>query len=138
MDGSRAVLIDSSAWIEFFRATGGPAHLELRRRIESGAELATTGPVAMELLAGAGAGAGAEVRLIRGVLGGCRMLRVRVEDWEGAAGVYAECRRAGSTPRRLLDCLIAAVAIRAGTPVLARDRDFTQIARHTALELAGR
>ena len=64
------------------------------------------------------------------------MLRVRVEDWAGAAGVYTQCRHAGATPSRLLDCLIAAVAIRAGTPILARDRDFAQIARHTPLELA--
>ena len=42
----------------------------------------------------------------------------------------------GITPRRLLDCLIAAVAIRTGVPVLAQDRDYELIAEHTPLELA--
>jgi predicted nucleic acid-binding protein len=37
--------------------------------------------------------------------------------------------------RSLIDCLIAAVAIREGAPVLERDRDFTIIAAHTELRL---
>ena len=38
--------------------------------------------------------------------------------------------------RRLIDCLIAAVAIRADVPVLHRDGDFDVLARHTELEVA--
>jgi predicted nucleic acid-binding protein len=47
------------------------------------------------------------------------------------------CRRGGETPRKLSDCLIAAVAIRTGAELLAADAAFEAIARHTPLGLAG-
>ena len=34
------ILVDTSAWIEFLRATGSPTHLELRGLIEDEAPLA--------------------------------------------------------------------------------------------------
>jgi predicted nucleic acid-binding protein len=37
--------------------------------------------------------------------------------------------------RSTVDCLIAAVAIRTDTPVLARDRDYGALAQVSALEL---
>jgi predicted nucleic acid-binding protein len=128
-------LIDSSAWIELFRATRTQTHERLRELISAGEALETTEPVAMELLAGARTAR--DRRRIRGALAACRLLSVdNAADWEDAAAVYQSCRRSGETPRRLLDCLIAAVAIRAGVPILARERDFELIARHTPLELA--
>jgi hypothetical protein len=36
----------------------------------------------------------------------------------------------------MVDCLIAAVAIRHDVPVLAKDRDFEALAAHTPLRLA--
>jgi predicted nucleic acid-binding protein len=57
------------------------------------------------------------------------------DDAESAADLYLICRSAGETVRRVNDCLIAAVAIRASLPVLHRDRDFEAIARHSALQL---
>jgi hypothetical protein len=127
-------LVDTSAWIELLRGTGSAVHLRLRELVRGGDELATTGPVSMELLAGARTPTHA--RRIRAALAACRTLEVRgTRDWEDAAALYLTCRLAGLTPRKLLDCLIAAVAIRAGVPVLAQDRDFELIAEHTALEL---
>lgn len=43
----------------------------------------------------------------------------------------------GKTVRQQIDCLIAAVAIRAAAPVLHRDRSFDVLARHTELQIAG-
>ena len=128
-------LIDSSAWIELFRATGSPTHERLRAALSSDEELVSTEPVAMELLAGARDPR--QRRLIKGSLAACRTISVEnAGDWEDAAGIYLRCRMAGATPRRLLDCLIAAVAIRAAVPILAQDRDYELIAEHTPLELA--
>lgn len=56
-------------------------------------------------------------------------------DYEEAAALYRLCRRRGETVRSLNDCLIAAVAIRAGTTVLHHDRDFTVLARHATLRI---
>jgi predicted nucleic acid-binding protein len=50
-----------------------------------------------------------------------------------AAALYRTCRHGGDTVRRLVDCLIAAVAIKAGVPVLHADADFDALARHTQL-----
>jgi predicted nucleic acid-binding protein len=57
-------------------------------------------------------------------------------DFEAGARIYRSCRKGGETIRKLTDCVIAAVAMRNGAAVLARDGDFTAIARHVELELA--
>jgi len=47
------IVVDSSAWIEFFRKTESSVHLGLRRLIEDDVALAVTEVVVMEVLAGA-------------------------------------------------------------------------------------
>ena len=56
-------------------------------------------------------------------------------DAEQAAALHRACRRAGETPRSPNDCLVAAVALRHGVPVLHRDHDFTVLAAHTDLRV---
>lgn len=46
------------------------------------------------------------------------------------------CRRAGESPRRLVDCLIAAVAIAHDVALLHADADFEVIALHVPLRTA--
>ena len=129
------ILVDSSVWVEMLRDTGSPEDRRLRALLNSTEEIATSEPIAMELFAGAKTTL--QRRQVGGVLAACRMLSVSGPiDWEAAAAVHRACRRAGVTPRRMLHCLIATVAIRAGVPVLAKDRDYELIAEHTALELA--
>lgn len=129
------ILVDTSAWIEFLRATGSEAHLRLRSALEDGAELAATDVIAMELLAGARDDADRD--RLRRLVYGLEFLAVEGPgDYEQAAELYRRCRRDGETPSKLSDCLIAAVAIRAGAELLAADADFGAIARHTPLCLA--
>jgi len=129
------ILVDSSAWIEFERGTDSKAHLALRHAVASESELATTGFVMLEVLAG-----GRDEREsanLRRMLGYCRLIPAEEPtDHETAAALYRACRRAGTTIRRLPDCLIAAIAIRADVPVLHRDADFDAIARHSDLRIA--
>lgn len=49
-------------------------------------------------------------------------------DHETAAALYGAARRTGATVRSLLDCLVAAAALRTDSVLLARDRDFEVIA----------
>ena len=127
------ILVDSSAWIELLRATERPAHRTLRRLLTTGAEVAVTEPVVMEVLAGV-----ADVReeeAVRGQLVGFALLPIGgIDAYEHAADVHRACRTAGETVRSLLDCLIAVLAIRAAVPILHANRDFDVIARHTPLE----
>jgi len=129
------ILVDSSAWIEFLRGTGSPVHLRVRAELEGGAALAWTDPIAMEILAGARDDADRD--RLRRLLYGLEFLRVEgPADYEAVAELYRACRQAGETPRKLTDCLIAAVAIRNEVVLLCEDADFDAIARHAPLRLA--
>lgn len=123
-------MVDTSAWVEFLRGTDTPSTRYVRDHV--GGELYTTEPVLMELLAGARVG-GATVRLERLLLSQ-RWARVEPAlDYRGAVDVFHACRAAGHPIRSLNDCLIAAVALRAGVPVAHRDADFEHIAAATGL-----
>jgi hypothetical protein len=58
-----------------------------------------------------------------------------VTDDEAAASLFRTCRRNGATVRKLIDCLIAATAIRADVSVLHADADDDTLARHTPLRI---
>ncbi|HXS33531.1 MAG TPA: PIN domain nuclease [Solirubrobacterales bacterium] len=129
------ILVDSSAWVEFLRATGSPAHLWVRSALRDGADLACTDVIVMEILAGARDDADRD--RLRRLLYGLEFLGVEgPADYESAAELYRLCRRGGETPRKLSDCLIAAVAIRNDAELLCEDADFVAIARHAPLRLA--
>ena len=128
------IVADTSAWVEFLRATGSEANLRLRSLIERD-QLATTDVVLMEVLAGA-RDDGHRDRL-RALLMRCQVVPIAgPRDYEDAADIYRACRQAGHTVRALTDCLIASVAMRAGLSVLHADRDFNTIAGHASLEIA--
>jgi predicted nucleic acid-binding protein len=128
------ILVDSSAWIEFLRATGSPVHRRLRAALEEGAALACTDVILMEILAGARDES--DRQRLRRLLYGLEFLAVEgPADYERAADLYRRCRTRGETPRKLTDCLIAAVAIRNGARLLCEDADFDAIARHTPLQV---
>ena len=66
------------------------------------------------------------------------MSAVEIEDGidvDGAATIYRRCRRAGITPRGLVDCMIVAVAVRHDATVLSQDADMARIAEVTTLRL---
>ena len=129
------ILADTSAWVEYLRATGSPVHRRLRDLIAGDGDLATTDVVMMELLAGPTAHD--EMARLRRLLLRFQLLPVEgLADYEAAADLYRRCRAGGDTVRKLTDCLIAVVAIRNGATLLHRDHDFEVIARHTTLRLA--
>src|SRR5262249_37758335 len=118
---SRAViLVDTSAWIEYLRATNSSTDLRVTRAVEAGEPLATMGMVVLEVLAGARDEP--HLRRLRRVFEPCEFLPLEEpSDEEAAAAIYRTCRRQGVTIRRLFDCVIATVAIRTGAELLHRD-----------------
>ena len=125
------ILVDTSAWIEFLRDTGSEVCLAVDRLLD--ADLATCDAVSMEVLAGARDER--HLLQLRGLLERATMLPTSPADYEAAASMYRSCRVQGETVRKLIDCLIAAVAGRYGAEVLHADTDFVALARHTELRL---
>ena len=128
------MIVDTSAWVEYLRATGSPTHLTLRSRVQAGKPIATPAPVVTELLRGSRS----ELKAANLLLLLSRfeiLIPGSLRDYQGAARIYRICRRAGFTIRSTVDCLVAAAALQDRRPLLARNRDFAAIARHTELEL---
>jgi predicted nucleic acid-binding protein len=124
------ILADTSAWVEFLRRTGTDLDARMTELTRS-RTVVVTEPVQMELLAGR---IPSEVRFRR-LLGTFPTARVESGDYTTAAALYRSARSLGRTPRSLLDCVIAAVAIRHDLPLLAADRDFDAIAAVSGLRL---
>jgi predicted nucleic acid-binding protein len=128
------ILADTSAWVEYDRAGGSAADHRMRALIGQDAPLAVTEPVVMEVLAGA-----RDDRRegdLRRLLGRFALLAFdAVADFDGAMRIYRRCRAAGVTPRGMIDCMVAAVALRHNATLLAHDADMDRLARVVGLRL---
>ncbi|HEY7700541.1 MAG TPA: PIN domain nuclease [Vicinamibacteria bacterium] len=124
------ILIDTSAWIEFLRDTASAVCNRVDGLLAE--DFAICDAIRMEVLAGARDEQ--HVLRLRRLLARATVLPMGPVDYDEAASIYRHCRRKGETVRKLIDCLIAAVAIRADVAILHRDADFEVIARHTELK----
>ncbi len=113
------ILIDTSAWIDFFRGKG-----TLVEAVDDALdvnEAALCGPVSMELRRGLRTSA--ERRRVLPLLAGCHALEDPPALWEEAGDLGFFLARKGVTAKSI-DLLIATVALSHGVPVLTRDADF--------------
>lgn len=125
------ILVDTSAWVEFLRGTGSVVCTRVHELLDD--NIAICDPIRMEIFAGARDEN--HLDALRRLLARANSFSAEPIHYEQAAGLYRTCRRRGETVRRLIDCLIAAIAIGANLPVLHFDADFDVLARHTALRL---
>lgn len=126
-------LIDTSAWIDYLRDVPTSANAEVGRLIDSDADIATTEPIVMELLAGAADPKAFTV--LDALTAGLPLMRVDpLTDYHHAAALVREGRSRGVTVRKMLDCLIAAVALRNDATLVHKDADFDAIAKFTPLD----
>jgi predicted nucleic acid-binding protein len=128
------ILADTSAWVEYDRATGGAVDRRVSELIASDGPLAVTEPVVMEVLAGARNDTGA-AQLRRLLLRFELLSFDPVADFDAAVRIYRRCRRAGITPRGMIDCMIASVAWRRGAALLTRDADLARVARVVGIDV---
>ena len=128
------ILADTSAWVEYDRATGSAVDQRLSQLIRDEGPLALTEPVLMEIMAGARDDQ--RERALRRLLLRFDLLAFDpAADFDAAARIYRRCRREGVTPRGMVDCLIASVARRHEAILLAHDADISRIARVVGIEL---
>jgi predicted nucleic acid-binding protein len=127
--------VDTGVWIDYLRREPTPQATRLGAELRSGRDIAITDVVYLELLQGARDepdAARLRLRLLQSTIVGVQDLA----DFELAAEIYRRVRRSGHTPRSAADCLIAAVCIREGIPLLHDDVDFDRIADMSDLAVA--
>ena len=132
------ILVDTSVWVGYLRGDATPAVERLEELIDRSAAIATTEPIVMELLAGASRPQ--ELARVEALTDGLPSIPVdAVTDYRDAAQLYRSSALNGHPIRSMLDCVIAAVAIRRDLPLLHQDRDFAFLAAISPLrvELAG-
>ena len=125
------ILVDTSVWIRWFR--GGTID---RPNPDQMARVATCSPILQEILQGF-----KDIPLFGQIRSELLALPrvtdpVPIEAFLEAAEIYRLSKRKGFTIRSSVDCLIAAIAIRHGVPIMHADRDFDTIARFTSLRIA--
>lgn len=113
------ILVDTSAWIEFFRGRDPMA-----ARVDdalAGDDAALCGPVVTELRRGLCDAR--ERNRVLPLLEGCHFLTQPEDLWNEAGDIGFALRRRGITPKTL-DLLIAVYALSHSAAVLTADRDF--------------
>ncbi|MGH9126329.1 MAG: type II toxin-antitoxin system VapC family toxin [Acidimicrobiales bacterium] len=128
------ILADTSAWVEYDRATSSAVDQRLMELIANQGPLAVTEPVIMEVVAGARTD-DRETDLRRLLLRFHLLTFDVAADFDAAASIYRRCRRAGVTPRGIIDCMIASVAQRHQATLLAADVDLSRVADIVGIDL---
>jgi predicted nucleic acid-binding protein len=128
------ILVDTSAWVEYDRATGSAVDRRLTELITDDGLIAVTEPIVMEIVAGARTDE-RETELRRLLLRFELLTFDPVVDFDSAANIHRACRRVGVTPRGMIGCMIAAVALRHGATLLAFDVDMSRVAHVTGIGL---
>jgi predicted nucleic acid-binding protein len=125
------ILVDTSIWVEFFRAS---SDLDLEGVLDLD-EVVTCLPVIQEVLQGFDDQKA--YRLAREAMFAFPVVEspLTEEVFQLAVDLYRSARRAGLTIRSSVDCLIAACVLRNSLTVLHRDRDFDALARIAPLDV---
>jgi predicted nucleic acid-binding protein len=116
------ILVDTSAWIDFFRGTE-PFASRVDELLADD-EVAICGPIFTELRRGLRSAA--ERRRVLPLLEACHLLPQPPDLWQAAGDLGFAARRRGATVKTL-DLLIATWALHAGVPILSTDADFARL-----------
>lgn len=120
------VLVDTSAWIDFFNGFPSPEAEAVAQLIRDEADLVTCGVIAAEFLQGIRQSKTLQT-LERHF---CDMDWLAPDEpgtYLAAAKLFRELRSRGITIRSTVDCLIAQLSAEAGVLLLAKDRDLRLI-----------
>ena len=129
------VLVDTSAWIDFFNGnTASPTSEILQKLIEGDDAIYLCPPIYQEILQGIRNDSTFEN--IKNILQSFNMLHfdlMNVTDM--AIDIYRKLRKSGITIRKSNDCLIASYALLGNLYLLHTDRDFDEMTKGTRLKI---
>ncbi len=118
------ILVDTSAWIAFFRGSS-PLAQRVDELLDAN-ELALCGPVVTELRRGLRFSS--ERQRVLASLTACHLLEPPAQLWEEAGELGFLLGRKGAVVKSM-DLLIAAYALTHGVALLTRDADFERMRR---------
>ena len=123
------VLVDTSAWIDFFNEnTASPTSELLQKLIEDNDAIYLCPPIYQEILQGIRNDDTFEH--IKKILQDFTMLHFDVMDvTDMAIEIYRKLRKSGITIRKSNDCLIASYAMLGNLHLLHKDRDFEEMTK---------
>ena len=128
------VLVDTSAWVDFFNGHPSPEAEALARLIREEADVLTCGVVVAEVLQGLRKSK--TLTKIEQHLLGMEWLTPREpETYVEAANLYRHLRSKGVTIRSTIDCVIAQLADEHDVLLLSKDRDLRLIIESGLLDL---
>ena len=126
------ILVDSSVWIDFLNGRNTVHRHILHELIEANKDIGITEIIVTEILQG--------IKEERDFLLTQEYLLafpiftpLGIETYLHAARIFRECRKAGKTVRKTVDCMIAAICIEHNLTLLHNDRDFNRIAECSGL-----
>ena len=125
------ILVDTSVWIDFFSSSPGRAGRELRRLIDEVEPFALTGFVVTEILQGLTR----DVSRIERFLSMWDLLEPRGFSTYREAAAISRLARSKGISLTTIDTLIAAIALDHRASLFTLDKDFSRVARITALRL---
>ena len=128
------IVADTSVWIDFLRGTNSPEHHTLRRLIEQDEDISITEIILTEILQGIREDG--DFQMVKELLLAFPIQKPQGTDtYLRAAQVYRDCRKRGKTPRKTVDCLIAAICLENDLVLLHKDNDFDIIEVCTGLKV---
>jgi len=128
------VLVDTSAWVDFFNGYPSPEAGALARLIREEADVLTCGVVVTEVLQGLRRSK--SLTEIERHFHDMEWLTPREpETYLEAADLYRRLRSQGVTIRSTIDCIIAKLADEYDVLLLSKDRDMRLIIESQLLEL---
>lgn len=113
------ILIDTSAWVDFFRSRNPAADL-VENYLDSN-QVAICGPIQLELIRGIRSSS--EKEKVLSLLSGCHRLPQPSHLWEEAGEIGRKVRIRGATIKSM-DLLIATYALAHSVPLFTLDKDF--------------
>ena len=132
------VLIDSSAWIDFFnkKTSAEIEHLKLLLLTNAGASpLVIVIPIIIQEIFQGIRQDETFKTIKKSLLVFPLLLTDSLEYYLSAADLYRFLRTKGVTIRKSEDCLIAAVCLKWNLAILHKDKDFENISKYTNLKI---
>jgi predicted nucleic acid-binding protein len=120
------VLVDTSAWVEFFNGRATSESEAVAFLLEGEDDVCTCGVVVAEVLQGLRRDRSRPQ--IENLFAQMTFLEaIGISPYVRAASLYRSLRKRGVTVRSTIDCLIAILAEENACAILARDRDLSAI-----------